>query len=132
MTTRCTYGIFRSFASFAACFTTCTELNVGSVISSAWLNPSASARPKCSTPAWVSIKITSFSLRLIYLITEFRSVFSGQRQPAAAWTTVPITRIFTPSGPVIPKRSTTSDTSGFSESISPRPSPGRAPVFSST
>ena len=135
LTTRSIVAMPSSSASRAVSRPTWTELNVGSTTTSARSNPRASARPKCSTPAWVSMMTTSPRRNLMPAIVAASRAFSGQRQPPPARCTPPITRSRTPSGASTPRRSTTSAVSGFEPQhrgrarrrAAPRSSPRRSP-----
>src|ERR1035437_6312646 len=131
LTTRSIVSMPSSLASRAVSKPTWTELNVGSTTMRARSNPRDKARPKCSTPAWVSMMTTSPRRRLMLAMAAASKAFSGQRQPPPARRTPPMTKRRTPSRALTAKRSTTSEVSGLRRSITPEPSPGRAPVFSS-
>ena len=97
----------------------------------AWSNPRASARPKCSTPAWVSMR--TIEPRWAAHAAEGGGEQCGLRAEAPA--PGPPDRAHHeqahPVGADGASRSTTSAVSGLSRSMPPPPSPGRAPVFSS-
>ncbi|OPY41761.1 MAG: hypothetical protein A4E40_00544 [Methanoregulaceae archaeon PtaU1.Bin059] len=95
---------------------------------SAYSNPSATARPKCSSPAGVSRRITSSGKYPVLARMVEMSVYSGQRHPVPAFCTPPITRRRTPSAAGIANRSATSATSGLRTMNPPRP--GTPPIFS--
>ena len=131
LTTSWMSAIPSSSASRAVSRPTWTELKVGSTTTRAVSNPRARARPKCSTPAWVSMTTISSCRRRMPATAAESSACSGHRQPPPAWATPPMTSSRTSSGPETDRRSTRSEVSGFRRSMPPAPSPGRAPVFSS-
>ena len=119
--TRWTVGMPRSRASRAADAATPTPLYVGSVTTTAWPNPRASARPKCSTPAWVSSTIASPRRRPTARIVCGEQGVLGAEAAAAG----PGQRAHREEADAVrcalPERSTTSSTSGLSRISGPNP-----------